>query len=177
MKTCSACSFPLRVIWGASPGVLIASLSCLFGCVSAESRPEQSSVATPAGAKLTTLWLATTLPQDSDGNGYPDLFDVSMYMFAEPHPIPLQQPGRLSFKLVGVGGKEIATWDLSEDAVAAGSATLPAGPGFFFRLNLLDRGSDAIPRQQAEIFAVFNGRDGTVVRQRSSTFKVGKVGV
>jgi len=155
---------------------LLAALS-IPGCVAADDANRQTASATPVGAKLTTMWLATTPPQDSDGNGCPDLIDVSMYLFAEPHPIPLQQPGTLLFKLVAVSGEELASWQLAEEAVASGSASLPAGPGYLFRLNLLDRGSDKLPRQQAEILATFTSRDGTVVRQRSSTFKVGKVGI
>ncbi|MFN9992217.1 MAG: hypothetical protein ACK54H_02635 [Phycisphaerales bacterium] len=155
---------------------LFAALS-IPGCVAADDAPRQTAADTPVGARVTTMWLATTPPQDSDGNGCPDLIDVSMYLFAEPHPIPLQQPGTLLFKLVSASGEELASWQLAEEAVASGSASLPAGPGYLFRLNILDRGSDKLPRQQAEILATFTGRDGTVVRQRSSTFKVGKVGI
>jgi hypothetical protein len=154
-----------------------ALLTPLAACVSADDKPAHNSPQRPADSKLTTMWLATTLPQDTDGNGYVDLFDISMYLFAEPYPIPVQQPGSLNFKLVNVQGKTLCEWNLDPAAVAAGSATLPAGPGYLFRLNLLDHASDTLPRQQAEILGTFTSPDGSVIRQRSSTFKVGRTGL
>jgi hypothetical protein len=147
----------------------------MLGCVSAEPKPQVPDA--PKDIRITTLWLATTLPQDSDSNGYSDLFEISMYLFAEPYPIPVLRPGKLNFKLVLADGTVVTEWNLDEAGVAAASTRLSVGPGYIFKLNLLDRTSDKLPRQQAEIVGTFTAADGTVVHQRSPTIKVGKIGV
>lgn len=103
---------------------------------------------------------------DSDGNGYIDSFDATVYLFDERYiNTSLAVPGRLTFRLTTVQGASIHEWALSEEATTAALKPEQAGPCYFVRLSLLERAlKDNLPSQTAEMSAWFSPARGEPIR-------------
>ena len=120
----------------------------------------------PAGAKANRIaMMVGAKPQDSNGNGYPDLIRVTTYLFSEPHPTPIREEGTFVFELYPAGLTDseqdlIARWRLGpEELKRAQSVDLP-GVCYAFSLGLLEVRSDALPLMMANLACRFEPADG-----------------
>lgn len=146
-------------------------------CVSDEPRdrplPKQ-----PDWAKPSDLLVSVSFPEDTDGNGYLDTTGVTAYVFDEQYPLaPIQVPGAFSFILLTTDGVTLARWDMSAQETTAAVRPMRTGPGYVFRLNLLDKGGDRTDARNAELVSVFTPVTGKPVRAKSLTVTLGRAGV
>lgn len=104
-------------------------------------------------------------PEDSDGNGYPDLIVTETYLFAEPHPKPLHEEGTFVFELFPTGrpvteSDLIARWTIGPEDSKRARAAAPFGPCYVFNLNIGDVRSDVLPLMMANLMCRFEPADG-----------------
>ena len=148
-------------------------LATVAGCVSDE--PARRAVAPqPAGVRPATLFLSADLPDDTDGNGYVDTVDVTIYVFGEGYEAaPIFVPGTFEFSLNHRGGPEMAGWTLTPDQAAGTLRRFAPGPGYRIRLSLLDLGlSDVMPAQEVDLAATFTAAAGEA-RANSTALRFG----
>jgi len=116
----------------------------LAGCVTQGAPPAARTAAHPAAtgqpAGFASSPLVGNQVLDSDGNGYPDTFDATVYLFADNYVYTIVVPGTLSFTLADRTGKPISHWTFEKDKTARLAAQLPPGPGYALRLSLNDVG-------------------------------------
>ncbi|MFO0833981.1 MAG: hypothetical protein U0638_03350 [Phycisphaerales bacterium] len=131
----------------------------------------------PAEVVPSRMTISAALPQDTDLNGYPDTIDLTIFVFDDRYPIPLDVPGTFTFKLNGAKeGKLLREWEIPPDKVAAARRRMPAGPGYVFSLSLLENGGDRIEAQHADLTAEFAPVKGAIVKMRGgSTLRLGKL--
>lgn len=132
--------------------ILTSVVSCKTSSVtSSDGRPlppvPHEAAPAPAGAQANTMaFFVSSKPDDSNGNGFPDLIKVTVALFAQPHPTAVQasQGGSFVFTLfpqgqTGLPGvKELGMWSLEGDAVTRALARAQYGPCYQFRLSLLE---------------------------------------
>jgi hypothetical protein len=146
------------------------------GCVSAEpaDRPPPKQ---PSWAKPSDLLVSSGFPEDIDGNGYLDTMAMTVYVFDAQFPgASIQAPGTFAFALTTPDGKPIARWDLTIEETTAAARPMPPGPGYLFKLSLLDKGGDKINTRVAELSTVFTPVTGKPVRAKSLTVTFGQTG-
>ena len=117
-----------------------------------------------------------SLPIDTDRNGYVDTIDVTAYLFADlrRHPAPLWIEGRFVFRMTDPDDNLLAEWELSEEETAKGRRVFTVGRGHWFRLNMLDVGTDHTNARSAAISCKFIPRTGKVVEMaRRTSFRLG----
>lgn len=133
----------------------------------------------PASARPQQMMLVAGVPNDADGNGYPDTIPVVIYLFApvDVHPLPLIEPGEFGFELTDRNGKRLGEWRFDRDGTEAAAQDLPPGRGYVFGLRLAP-GIDRIQNQPAALTARFtSARDGRVIASSgSATVRVGAGG-
>lgn len=120
----------------------------------------------PAGATANAMAvMIMDRPQDTNGNGYPDVIAVSAYLFSLPHNAPMFEDGVFVFQLYRHGevstpdAEPIAEWRLATDQIARGRTLY--GPTHMARLSLLeDGGVDQLPLMAASLTARFEPADG-----------------
>jgi hypothetical protein len=142
------------------------------GCV-----PEQQHKLRPQPADVqpSRLGVWATFPEDTDANGYLDTTVVTVYISSDTYPAPIAVPGSFVFRLMSKDGKELAKWDIPEDKAIKAARKMPAGPAYFFRLCLLDVGTDKIDAAaDAQLTAEFKPRSGEVVRAPLTKLQFGR---
>lgn len=142
------------------------------GCVTEGPRPApppQPLPAQPRGITPDRIVRAVGLPEDTDRNGYSDLIPVTVYLFATTHPAPLQVPGRFIFELRDDQNRTLARWSFDEAQTQAASRLFLVGPGYIFRLSLIDLGIDRLPVSEPRLFVTFIPREGPAVEPRVGT--------
>jgi hypothetical protein len=107
------------------------------------------------------VWAAA--PIDTNGNGYLDTIDVTVYISSDSYPAPIAVPGSFEFRLIGKNGAELARWPIDETSAAAAVRNAPAGPAYIFRLNILDVGTDNVEAQAVDLSAEFRPKQGQPV--------------
>jgi hypothetical protein len=158
------------------PAVLIAGLSLLVGCVSADNRghsaPPTPSEATPGRVALTVGDFV-----DTDDNRYRDSTTVVAYIYAasSDYPIPMKVRGSFTFRLEDKTGATIAEWTFDERQTAEAQRDLAPGPGYAFTLSLV--GNDRREQNEAQLVCAFSPTKGQPIRTRAAAVVlVGPVG-
>lgn len=152
--------------------------ACLMLSACAGSKPGNKPLPPqPAEVVPSRMTISAALPQDTDLNGYPDTIDLTIFVFDDRYPIPLDVPGSFTFKLSGSKeGKLLREWEIPPDKAAAARRRMPAGPGYVFSLSLLENGGDHIEAQHADLTAEFVPLKGALVKMRGgSTLRLGKL--
>jgi hypothetical protein len=172
--------------------VVCASVANQSGCqtdkvtTSDGSPPRQKPNAppiTPAGAKVNRMALFVgQKPDDTNGNGYPDLINVTVMLFSSPHPTAILEPGAFTFTLYPQGKmsepnvRPLSIWKMEGDAVTRAQSMALGGPCYQFRLSMLDPASvppsndgsgqmsaatDKIALEEADLVCRFVPADGS----------------
>jgi hypothetical protein len=152
--------------------ILLAAVM-LVGCVSDE--PHKKLGPQPANVQPSRLGVWATLPEDTDANGYLDTVDVTVYVSSDAYAAPVAVPGSFEFKLLGKGGKELATWDIPEARTAQSMRRMQVGPAYLFRLSMLEVGSDVLEAQPVNLAAEFRPKTGEPVRSPLTALQFGKI--
>jgi len=151
---------------------IILGLSALvFGCVTDGPipRPAPRGPATqPVGIVPSIVDLAATrYARDSDKNGYADEVEATAFLFAPPHDTPITAAGEFHFSLVRLEGQPFATWAFTPEQSAAVIEKLLPGPGYRFRLGILDQASDVFASEDMHLRCEFRPATGTPIQGRS----------
>lgn len=120
--------------------------------------------AQPEWVQPQNLSLFATFPEDTDGNGYYDTLTATVYLFDQRFPAPVRVPGAFEFTLLNRDGKPIATWKRDAAQTSAAERAMPAGPGYFFTLDLRDAGIEKLPSQVVDLGATFMPQNGRAVQ-------------
>ncbi len=109
-------------------------------------------------------------PVDTDGNDRPDTLQVTVFLFARPHPAPHWCEGAFHFAIYPPGragtpshpgSAPIREWELSADSVQAARTRALVGPCYEFNLSLLEGGnSDALEQESVDLVAWFQPSAG-----------------
>lgn len=168
-------SLPMRHLSRCGAVALLAAFlaSVLTACVSAEPRRELPRQ--PSGLQPAALFLSAKLPDDADGNGFLDTMDATVYVFADRYKASIFVPGTFEFRLVAKDGKNLGTWKFDEKQTAAAAAAFPPGPGYLFRLSLLNGFTDRLDSQPAELLCTFTSREGLAVSARPTVLRMGRI--
>ena len=121
------------------------------------SRPS-SQANTPAEDPLARviprrLVVLVALPEDRDGNGFPDQLPVILYLFGNDE-LPTFASGTLRATLRTADEEIIRQWAIPSDALQQGARQFPAGPGYQLGLQL-EPGQDRMPRIPADLIVQF----------------------
>ncbi|MBL0926120.1 MAG: hypothetical protein IBJ11_00515 [Phycisphaerales bacterium] len=135
----------------------------------------------PEGVAVRKLVMsADPFPIDSDGNGFADTFNVSVYLFAEEreYPLPLYKDGAFEFVLTDERGQVIAEWTIDKDRADRSRVQTLPGPGYVFTLNLLDVADDKLSTRRGSLSCEFVPfPSGPTVRSRGqTTLMLGRTG-
>jgi hypothetical protein len=121
----------------------------------------------PVGIVPTRMaFLVGVKPEDSNGNNYPDLIVVAVYLFAPPYGPAISAEGSFTFSMyargqIGLPGVEpIARWERDAEAARAAMFRAPVGPGYQFRLSLLETIGDVYPLREANLVCRFEPAGG-----------------
>ncbi len=160
-----------------TPAILAAI--CCAGCIVEETgrprRPTRPPQPQPEWAVPDSLLVVAPLPDDLNGNGAPDTFMVTAYLFDSRNPPSIRVPGHFVFSLAGPGGKPLREWTFSQEETEKALRGSAAGPSYHFSISLLDAGTDDLPRQQADLNVTFLPASGAPVRARGpTTFRIGR---
>ncbi|MHC4219474.1 MAG: hypothetical protein ACYSU7_13600 [Planctomycetota bacterium] len=130
-----------------------------------EPRPIQLA---PADARANALVInVSAAPLDTNGNGYPDLIYATAHLFDTRYPPAIREEGAFMFRLYASGqagepGVEpIRSWRIEGDGVDQAQARSAFGECYYFRLSLLDGGTDKLPINMADIMCWFEPADGS----------------
>lgn len=145
----------------------------LCGCVADGPRsapPPHQAPAQPSGLQADKLVAtATQIPDDSDRNGYYDTTLVTVYLYGSGFDLPIHVPGAFTFRLTDARGKQVALWVFDEARTDAARCRTMVGPGYQFRLDLLDVGTDKFPASEGQLHTSFAPREGATVQPRGGT--------
>lgn len=152
-------------------------LASLPGCVT-ETKQRGPHRPQPADVRPTSIFPSIRFFEDTDGDGYYDTSEVTIYLFAEAYPeASVRVPGQFVFRLKGPGGSELRTWRFDQDACDKAVRPAPPGPGFVFRLSLLnDAKGDKVDADSAELTCEFIPSTGEPVRSVATPVRIGRVG-
>ena len=162
----------IAVCAGACAGACVVLAACAGTTTGSKPLPQQPTDVVPS-----RMTISAALPQDTDLNGYPDIIDLTIFVFDDRYPIPLDVPGSFTFKLSGAKeGKLLREWEIPPDEAMAARRRMPAGPGYVFSLSLLENGGDRVEAQPAALPAEFVPLKGALVKMRGgSTLRLGKL--
>ena len=142
-----------RVLRTAAPVALcFAMISCASERAGRRSLGKPPQDAQPAHLVMGVLGKII----DSDENGFPDTIVVVVNVMIRVHPVPITPPGTFVFQLEDEDGTVLVRWELDEESTRA--ARRPAtliGPGYVFRLSILDKIPDAMPLTSMSLSATF----------------------
>jgi hypothetical protein len=167
--------------------VLVAA-ACTTKVTTSDGRPippdPRPAPPAPVGQQINAMAMRVgSKPADANGNGYPDLIPVEVYLYAEPHPTSFHpNDGAFEFELYPLGqgydeSEPLARWRLEGEVVEdARMRHALWGAGYAFRLSLLDSsGTDLYPLMAANILCRFEQGEGEPVRSRGEhTIRIGR---
>jgi hypothetical protein len=153
---------------------IIPLVCCLAGCVSDEPGRRRLP-AQPPSIQPTAVGVWATPPRDTDANGFLDTVEVTVYVSSDQYPAPVHVPGRFTFRLIGTEKKELARWEFDEAATEAAMRRNTVGPGYYFRLSMLDVGTDEYEAQAADLAAEFTPRVGKSVSAPLTGLRFGRI--
>lgn len=172
--------------------VLIVAAANLTGCQvervsSSDGRPlppppREAPVPPPAAKANQMAFFVGTKPDDTNGNGYPDLIAVTVMLVAAPHPTPIRQDGSFVFMLYEAGSlgqpqaKPLAVWRREGVEIRRAMARALAGPCYQFQLSLLESGGDRLLFDSADLVCRFEPADGSAAVQSTGvrTIQLGR---
>jgi hypothetical protein len=114
--------------------------------------------------------VASRYAQDSDKNGYADLINVTVYLFnPREYPGSLPSRGAFEFLLEEPGGRPLATWNFTAEETSQRLMKLLPGPGYQFKLTLLDKGGDELDVPEGQLWVTFTSASSGArpIRSRS----------
>ena len=152
------------------------------GCVTTnngktESRPHLGSQRQPEGVSAGSLFVAAEYPVDTDANGYVDTINVTAYLFdgSGKTTLAVFVPGEFEFTLMDARGTSVATWRIDQTRAEAAVQLMQAGPGYRFRLSLLELGTDKLETPSVVLMCAFKPPTGNTVRSTGGTsFRLGR---
>ena len=176
--------------------ILVASTIILSACQSGRVHtsdgmpPAAKPVAppqTPADARANTMaFFVGQKPDDTNGNGYPDLISVTVMLFSQPHPTAIRENGAFVFTLYpqgrmsDAGVKPLGSWRMEGPAVQRARTIALGGPCYQFQLSMLDPScgiaTDKLALDQADLVCQFIPSDGApaVKSDGVRTIQIGK---
>lgn len=157
-------------------GVLLAGLG-LAGCVT-ETKLRGPKHTQPAAARATSLFPSVRFFEDTDGNGYYDTTEFTLYVFSDAYPeASIRVPGEFVFRLKGAKGKELRSWRFDSATSEKALRRAPVGPGYVFRLSLLEaEAGDRIDEGSAELTSEFIPAEGDPVKSVATAVRIGRTG-
>ncbi|HYE60489.1 MAG TPA: hypothetical protein VD997_00710 [Phycisphaerales bacterium] len=153
---------------------LAGALALLTALPACDSGSKNRMPSQPANIQPSRVGVWATPPLDTDANGYVDTVEITVYVSADQHPVPLSVPGTFTFRLIGRDKKDLATWHIDEPAAQAAMRRSRVGPGYFFTLNVKDVATDEIDAQSAELAAEFTPRTGKPVQAPLTGLRFGR---
>lgn len=154
----------LRLAVCAATVALVSALASLGGCASSQPAEEDRRHAippAPPGAPVSYVTLGVDSPVDEDRNGYPDTLLVTMYFWINGYPVPVHSDGGVRLTLTDTAsGRELATWTLTDQMLAATRRRNAVGPVHIFQLDIRQASTDQFPATTTELGAVFTPSDG-----------------
>lgn len=161
-------------------------LSGLFlfvaGCVTETSSTALGEPPTPKPRKIAPApqtapindlaMLKAMQPVDTNGNGYPNRLDVSVYLFARPFPVPRFAKGTLVFSLYppstydvreGYGAEPIIQWRFDAERMLAARFQNVVGQGYAVSLDLNEVGISTLEYDSADLVTSFEPASETRV--------------
>lgn len=121
----------------------------------------------PPDARADALVLnVSTTPDDTNGNGYPDLIRADAHLFDTRYPPAIREDGAFVFQLyaagdVGRGETEpVRRWRIDEEQTPQRLVRSAFGDCYQFRLSLLEEGTDSLPFDSADLVGWFEPADG-----------------
>ncbi len=156
--------------------VLGAVLIGASGCV-AEKPEREPPPRQPAEVRVSDMFVALQRPTDSDGNGYLDTLETTIYLFGDRfEAASIFLPGSFRFTLLGEDGRIVGEWMIDSTAAREAAVLFSPGPGYQISVNLLDVGTDVMPPQSADLLVTFTASSGEAVRKRNSV-RLGPTGL
>jgi hypothetical protein len=162
--------------------LLLGSLLFAAGCVTETSTnalarapsPKLRNIApAPQSAPINELAILKSMrPVDTNGNGYPNRLDVSVYLFSRPYPVPRFANGALVFSLYppkaydsreGFGAEPIAQWRFGEERMLRARFKNVVGQGYALSLDLNEIGISSLEYNSADLVTTFEPANGTVL--------------
>ena len=138
----------------------------------------------PASARANAMAVRVAArPLDTNGNGFPDLIPVQVYLFTLPHAAPIHEPGSFVFRLYQDGlaisptTPTLVSWRIEGEALEeAKMRDRMFGRGYGFGLSLLDIGSDEFPLMATNLTCQFESADGgePVTNSETYTIQIGR---
>lgn len=123
---------------------------------------------TPDNPQINRMaFMVSSKPEDTTGNGYPDLILATVALFALPHPMAVHVDGVFEFALFErgearvVGAEPLAHWRMEGDRVRRAKAVAGYGPCYQFGLSLVEVGGDVFPLTSADLRCTFHPADGS----------------
>jgi hypothetical protein len=130
-------------------------------------KPRQAPV-TPSDAVINRMaFMVGSKPDDTTGNGYPDLIRATVALFASPHPMAVRGNGVFEFRLYTFGSaarpdaEPLAFWRIEGEDITKAEAMGSYGPAYQFQLSLNDAGGDQYPLTSADLRCRFIPADGS----------------
>lgn len=149
----------------------VATSVLLGGCVSDGPAPRPAPrppAVQPSGIMPSVVDVAATrYARDSDKNGFADEINATAFLFAPPHNTPITVGGSFTFTAKKLDGTDFATWKFDQGQAKAAIEKLLPGPGYRFRLSMLDRGTDQMDSEDVQLWCEFTPEGGEPIRSRS----------
>jgi hypothetical protein len=151
-------------------GATVAIAACTTETIeSSDGRPlpprPVAAPAAPSDAKATTIaFMLGPKPLDTNGNGWPDLVQIEAYLFAEPHPTPIVEPGAFVFNLFAPHGaadpaaSPLMSWRIEGEVLQKSRAISLAGACWRLELVIPAEMESRLPRV-ADLAARFEPAD------------------
>jgi hypothetical protein len=120
--------------------------------------PEESTVSQ-------MVFLVGMKPKDSNGNGYPDEFAVTVALFTDADRA-MHKQGSFEFTLVRAGTIDIPdvapmqSWTFNPAEAARHEAVSLIGPSYQFALSLAGTGVERVPSMSGDLICVYTPADG-----------------
>jgi len=159
----------VRPRWGGRGIVRLVAVACSVavllagGCVTETreappkiSRSKPTRPVKPAGIRPEQMMLSAGVATDTDGNAYPDLVPVVVYLFGDSnrYALPLRERGVFEFRLIGSVSGPLGRWVFPEEEVERAIGDSAAGTCYRFGLKMAG-GRGVIRGQTASLKAVF----------------------
>ncbi|MEM7227864.1 MAG: hypothetical protein AAF432_03525 [Planctomycetota bacterium] len=153
---------------------LVVCASIVTGCVTesvtSDGRPMPAKPrrieAPPSTAVVAKLaFLIGAKPKDSNGNGFPDLFETTVMLFTADEK-PLHRDGAFHFTLTQAGMMDdpettpLHEWTMSSEEAEAYRRTTLMGPVYEIPLSLASAPIERVPMMAADMIVEFRPSDG-----------------
>lgn len=151
----------------------------LVGCVT-EGAPLRNKpkevVQRPGTQAQKIVLLVSQFGEDTDGNGFADLYEPSVQLYGGPAdvPVPFHIDGVFTYSLTAEDGTEIANWVFDQAATRASRQTVGNLRIHRFALRVNDVANDRVAARFAALRCTFEpAGDGPKVSSRPVTVRVG----